>query len=372
LSDKLKKLADRGSKSFDVAHELHAMLIGKGGKNIKHLGQKYNVKVTFPNVADETNNTINVTGPRANLQAAIDEMIEYVEYEQTRHHQDSMEIPGSAVVALLGRGGETIKELRTSTAVRIDVGDIANGVCLVSLEGTVGEVTEAKQRIKEIVEERLATTTETISCGSEKFAQLMGPGMASFRKLFTQYQSQGVEIIPNRTTKKFFLIRGKIENVANARRQLEDLLDTTFVTEQIQIPVRFHGNIIGSKGEKIKRLCESLDVLIFMPNNRDSAQPELVTIEGRPENVSTAKNQLLEIANNVSETTQEVWSVPRKVHGAIIGRGGAQIQKLRQDTGCYIIVPPSQLESDELKLRGTFEAISKAKEAIIELMNGIS
>jgi rRNA processing protein Krr1/Pno1 len=35
-------------------------------------------------------------------------------------------------------------------------------------------------------------------------------------------------------------------------------------------------------------------------------------------------------------------------------------------------VPPSQLESDELKLRGTFEAISKAKEAIIELMNGIS
>lgn len=64
----------------------------------------------------------------------------------------------------------------------------------------------------------------------------------------------------------------------------------------------------------------------------------------------------------------ETITVPRRKHGAIIGPRGVQIEILRQDTGCRIVVPPVEAKSDNIELCGTPEAIAKAKADIGKIL----
>lgn len=78
-------------------------------------------------------------------------------------------------------------------------------------------------------------------------------------------------------------------------KELEDL-----VTEELRIDNRIHSRLIGSRGMAIRKVMSQFKVDIRFPKTNAAGEhdPDLVIIQGAPENVEEAKEHLLEIADS--------------------------------------------------------------------------
>lgn len=91
-----------------------------------------------------------------------------------------------------------------------------------------------------------------------------------------------------------------------------------------------------------------------------------ILLVGSEENVQKASELIVTRLNagSSSPLASENISIPRSLHGAIVGRGGETVRRIRKDTGCEIRIPPPFMNVDEIELSGTAEAIVQAKAAI--------
>ncbi|KAL0993084.1 hypothetical protein UPYG_G00103020 [Umbra pygmaea] len=81
--------------------------------------------------------------------------------------------------------------------------------------------------------------------------------------------------------------------------------------------------------------------------------------------------QLAKALNARPTTTSEEYSVPDGMVGLIIGRGGEQINKIQQDSGCKVQIAPDSggLPERSVSLTGTKESIQKAKTLLDEIVS---
>lgn len=57
----------------------------------------------------------------------------------------------------------------------------------------------------------------------------------------------------------------------------------------------------------------------------------------------------------------------KKFHGSVIGKGGATLRKIREDTDTKIDLPGESSESDIIVIIGRKENVQKAKARIMEI-----
>lgn len=98
---------------------------------------------------------------------------------------------------------------------------------------------------------------------------------------------------------------------------------------------------------------------------------EGILLIGSEENVQKASKLVtahLEASSKHPLTTENI-SIPQSLHGVIIGKGGETIKKIRKETDCEIIIPPSFKNINDIELSGSAEAIALAKTAIQQVIN---
>merc|ERR1719318_431184 len=140
----------------------------------------------------------------------------------------------------------------------------------------------------------------------------------------------------------------------------KDLANIREVT--IDIPHKLHNSIIGAKGRLIRSIMDECGgVLIRFPP--EGTTSDKVVIRGPVDDVENAKKQLLELTHERKESsfTAEVRAKP-EYHKFLIGRGGANIKKVRDKTGARVVFP-TQGDSDQetISIIGTEESVGKAK-----------
>ena len=64
---------------------------------------------------------------------------------------------------------------------------------------------------------------------------------------------------------------------------------------------------------------------------------------------------------------QEEVRVFKKFHGSVIGKGGATLRKIREDTDTKIELPLESSESDVIRITGRKENVEKAKARILAI-----
>ena len=57
----------------------------------------------------------------------------------------------------------------------------------------------------------------------------------------------------------------------------------------------------------------------------------------------------------------------RKFHGSIIGKGGATLKKIREETKTKIEMPKEGTDSDSITIVGRKENVDKAKRQLLEI-----
>jgi len=145
--------------------------------------------------------------------------------------------------------------------------------------------------------------------------------------------------------------------------------------EEIEVPQNVVGRIIGKAGSTIAelQLKSGANIKIDQKKSAGLAQQK-VAISGTPEAVRKAKSLILLLTGaGDDEAEKRVLSVPQAVVGLIVGKAGASIKAIQEETGAKVQIDQAGPEGQprNVTITGTSQAVAKAKSRIEE-MTGIS
>jgi len=212
---------------------------------------------------------------------------------------------------------------------------------------------------------------------------------------------------------------GSPEGVAKAKERIAEMTQEQ-AGETIIIPVRLHHAVADSNnGNLFRNLSRNLKVTVDhagqqrparqetagRPSGGKSSSMPLITDDGDQEsspdvetqhsfdiidtsagagaddeatipwvlkgsdaaNIARAK-QMIEAAMAAAQQSVTGYLIlpdPR-TYRYVIGAGGATVNSIRKETGCDITVPPSGSREEAIKIRGSRDAVERAKEMVIE------
>ncbi|KAJ2712492.1 hypothetical protein H4R19_002723, partial [Coemansia spiralis] len=270
---------------FPVPTQLSGLIIGRSGANLRSIEQRHGVRIQFDPSADRRNpeRQISIEGPVPAAEAARQDIMDFVD----RHHAErqgpppsqgygasgassasgpsgasgavTLMVPSSKVGLIIGRGGETIKDIQYATGAGVQV-QPDNGAPerQIQLLGAPDQVEAARARIMDIV------------VGDSRPMRDSGP---SYGGGFQQQQPQMG--YPQQARSPGY------PAPQDGRPQGGMPQGGMHHLEEMQIPMEAVGIIIGRGGETIKFLQQSTGTRIqVLQGSEHTGQFRPVTIAG--------------------------------------------------------------------------------------------
>ena len=379
MLERLAVLANTVTEAISIDPHYHHLLIGAGGKNVKHLQRKYSVRVTFPSAADGAGlDRVTLSGPKEGVAAAKEELLELLQYWTDRSYKEQIRIPSKAIPVLVGKGGARIDELRTLHDVDIEIdersgeakGGISNREVLVTVAGPKEKAQAVIGQIEEIVKAVQASITMTVPVSPDSMAKLKGPASQAYRAWYREHVREREAATNSQLTVrdgKGFKMEGVAEITLNgpeglvkkAIAALENLLAAlpSWTTAVVRVPVQYHRDVIGQHGDNIRSICtaHSVNIEIGRRNstNTDDDDPESICISGRQEDVKAAEAKILASVRDRRVLPIESRDLKRaimKVAVKLLRTTPVRHQEVHE--GIVLIGPSAALEEALAILRG--------------------
>ena len=139
--------------------------------------------------------------------------------------------------------------------------------------------------------------------------------------------------------------------------------------KDVIIESRFHRQLIGPKGENIQKIRDDYaSVQISFPDLGSNS--DIVKLRGPKDDVDKCSRFLTKLYRDLLESNYQI-KVPifKQFHKFIIGKGGATIKKIRQETDTKIDLPESGSDSDVIAITGKKENVEKAVAKIQQIQS---
>ena len=134
--------------------------------------------------------------------------------------------------------------------------------------------------------------------------------------------------------------------------------------KDVIIDHRHYPSIIGAKGDNIKEIRDkfnNVQITIPGPGEKD----DIVKIRGPKEDVDKCHKHLMKIVKELDESSHVLeFPIFKQFHKFIIGRGGANIRKIREETHTKIDLPAEGENSDVITITGKKENVEEARDKI--------
>ncbi|GAA6060733.1 hypothetical protein JCM10212_003777 [Sporobolomyces blumeae] len=390
---------------FDVVEIdqlVHRHLIGKRGNKVKQLEKDHQVEVVFPKEGDGDEVLVVYVGEDATgAKAALDEVkgaLASLAADFADLVTVTLSIPTALHGAVIGTGGTTLNAvLGEEKLVHVQFGsDKDKDEVLV--RGPKDEAERVKGELERIAEE--AKNEEIVNSHVVEFEietalvrHVVGKSGSGVNKL---REDLGVRVdftelsTVNKKGGKMskVLIKGRKENAEEAARRVKSTASKMAdeVTLTIPLPVSLdRGSLIGKQGTYLRRLEEKYEVRINFPPSKTatpttdeepSSNTSDIVIRGPSKGAQAAKGELVDLISYEREHGNTVsFSVPVKALPRILGRGGAQVNQIKDDTG-VASVDVDQADADDVEatisLKGTKGAIKKARDEIERIAKEVS
>ncbi|KAK2782065.1 hypothetical protein FQN52_001219 [Onygenales sp. PD_12] len=348
LLERAKEFDSTIVRVVDVDKKHHKALIGGGGANIRKLvvdaggpsdGSAARM-VKFPRPESDE------TGIRLEGNVAIVEKIAAAIEEFVREKNDqivaTVEVPQAQHRLLIGRGGESRRNLETQFNVVLDVPKQGSGRTDVKIKGPSNAVEAAKAHIQSLVKEQHAETLQV----PRNLHHSIGENGAIFRRLRNEHQvtvdHAGHQIPPRPTP-------------SDSREADGEAGSLPLITDDPSAAA-------GSHSWKI--------VDIKTKDSSDPTAPSTIpwVLSGTPENVAKAKAILEKALRATSEQSATGYLIlpDPQTYRFVIGPGGSKINEIRKQTSCRINVPKNQAQGEAIAIKGPKASLEKAKDMILE------
>ncbi|CAK7219203.1 hypothetical protein SBRCBS47491_003766 [Sporothrix bragantina] len=338
LEEKKAVLDDTVSTTIEVEKKFHKALIGPGGSTIKELvvraggsddRRELSRAIQFPN-QDSDNSAIKVEGRRSFVEA-ITKLIQDFVNERANQVSEVIDVPQDKHRSLIGRGGETRRNIESKFSVVIDIPRQGEDRTDVKVTGAADNVQKAKEHIQGLIKEQHATTIQvprrlhhTISNNGQFFRRLRNENQVT-----VDHAGQAVPPRP-------------VAAAANGSSSLPLITDDEDAAE----------------GAHSWRVVE-------VSSTEEGDIPWV--LHGTPENVEKAKKALEKALEQSGQSNATGYLVlpDSKLFRHVVGHAGKKIDSIRKQSGCRIFVPQGKGSQEAIEVIGTTDGVETARELIL-------
>ncbi|TNN15810.1 Vigilin [Schistosoma japonicum] len=297
-------------------------------------GKRYNVQSKIcMEIAKDTNVKMNLNSSKNHILTVI------VSGEPSRvaeakrrviaelQHQETVRIsvPVECRGYLIGRKGERLQELESSTMTRISIPPHnALDPDVVIVTGPKRGILEAEELIYEIVRKQSQQAFERLSIPKIYHPFICGPNNQTVNDLKSKTDTK-INIPPPSISVDEITVSGKREGVAQAVKEIQAIyneqLETT-KTITVKVARSQHRIIFGQRGSGIAEILAQTGVSVELPMDDGN---EVIVLRGKPEDLGRALSMVYERAQS---TIKEEIEAPNRFHRLLIGRGGSKLTEL--------------------------------------------
>ncbi|KAG7243415.1 hypothetical protein INR49_011872 [Caranx melampygus] len=373
ITQQLPRLVRMDYTEVIIDQRFHRHLIGKNGANINRIKEQYKVSVRIPQDS-ERSGLVRIEGDPKGVQLARRELIEMVQRMENERTKDLI-VEQKFHRTIIGQKGEKIKEVRDKfPEVIINFPDPSQKSDIVQLRGPKNEVEKCAKFLQKIIADLIENSFSlSVPIFKQFHKNIIGKGGANIKKIREETNTK-IDLPTENSNSEMIVITGKKSNCEAARdrilaiqRELANIKEA-----EVTIPAKLHNSLIGSKGCLVRSIMEDCGgVHIHFPS--EGSGSDKVTIRGPAGEVEKAKKQLLQLAEEkqVNNFTAELQAKP-EYHKFLIGRGGANIRRVRDKTGARIIFPsPDDTEQELITIVGKEEAVRQAQKELESLVKNL-
>uniref|UniRef100_A0A4W3IWE4 Far upstream element (FUSE) binding protein 3 n=1 Tax=Callorhinchus milii TaxID=7868 RepID=A0A4W3IWE4_CALMI len=351
------ELSVHGTLKYGLTNDLYSV-IGRGGEQISRIQMESGCKIQIaPDSGGLPERSCTLTGSPESIEEAkrlLGQIVDrcrngpgfHNDMDSSNSAIQEIQIPASKVGLVIGKGGETIKQLQER-----------NGVKMIMIQDG------------------------PLPTGADKPLRITG-------------ESYKVQV------KRICLIVYQVFTVSRMGGIL-----TLSLCSQVAVPRFAVGIVIGRNGEMIKKIQNDAGVRIqFKPD--DGVMPDRIAqVMGPPDRCQHAAHMINELIHTAQERDgqsgfggpgrgrgrgrnewnmgppggmQEItYTIPADKCGLVIGRGGDTIKSINQQTGAHVELQrnPPQTSDPNIRvfiIRGALQQIEHARQLIEEKINGVS
>jgi rRNA processing protein Krr1/Pno1 len=260
--------------------------------------------------------------------------MEKIVAERENQTTETIDVPTDKHRSLIGRGGETKKDLEAKFAVSIDIPRQGSEQTGIKITGLPTAVESAKSHILDLTKDQPGETVQV----PRKVHHIIADNGSFFRKLRNDLQVSvdhaGHKLPPKPVQPSTTANSGALPLITDD----EDDAANAFSWHVVDL------SDSGITGE--------------IP----------WILKGNPDNLAKAKTTLeAAIEQALSSTSTGYLGLPDpRTYRYVIGQGGSKVNSIRKATGCKITVPRDQSKDEKIEVIGSAEGVEKAKELILK------
>ncbi|KAI9048789.1 hypothetical protein LZ554_007620 [Drepanopeziza brunnea f. sp. 'monogermtubi'] len=336
------------TKTLEVDKKYHRSLIGAGGSALRDIvvnaggsddRRELARTVQFPK-AEQDGNLIKVEG-NADVVDKIIAAMQKIVAEREAQTTESFEVPTEKHRSLIGRGGETKRELESKFKVSIDIPRQGSGQSAIKVTGLPKDVEAAIPHIQTLVKDQEGETVQ-VPC---KLHHSIADNGQFFRRLRNDHQV----------------------TVDHAGHK---------VPPKPAAPTNVRGSAVNLPLQTDEPSDLDAHVWTVIDNSVSTIDGEIPWIlRGPPENVTKARATLAAaIESALKNTTTGLLVLPDpSTYRFVIGQGGNKVNQIRKASGCKITVPRDQAGGEAIEILGSSDGVEKAKILVLQaVQDGIN
>ena len=351
------------SISVEVKKTQHRYVIGPKGNSINEILAETGVFVEMPpNTSDSE--TITLRGPQAKLGLALNKV-----YEKANSVvNESVACPTWLHKYIIGKKGAGIQKI-SQDLQKVHIG--FNDDDTIKVDGPPDEVEKAKMELERQANDLIKSTSfADVKVDAKYHKHIIGKGGSTINKIKAETDVT-INIPDTDSGVTVIRIEGNKAGVEKAKKELYEMVEKMENEKEKDLIIenRFHRQLIGPKGESIEKIRkEFANVQISFPDL--GVKSDIVKLRGPKKDVDDCSKYFNRVVKEMQESSFQV-KVPifKQFHKFIIGKGGVNIKRIRDETDTRIDLPDSGSDSDMIAITGKKPNVNKAVAEIQKIQN---
>ncbi|XP_072349563.1 vigilin isoform X2 [Scyliorhinus torazame] len=355
------RLQTQASATVAIPKEHHRFVIGKNGEKLQELELKTATKINIPR-PDDPSNQIKITGTKEGIEKSRHEIL-LISAEQDKQAVERINLQKVFHPFIAGAYNKVAQEIMQETGARINIPPPSINKDEIFIIGEKEPVAQAATRIRKIYEEKKRkTTTISVEVKKSQHKYIVGPKGNTLQEIL-DVTGVSVEMPSLESSCETIILRGEPDKLGPALTQVYAKAKSVTVAE-VTAPAWLHRFIIGKKGQNIGRITQQLPKVHIEFTDGE----ETITLEGPTEEVQIAQTQIQDIINDLlTRMDYTEIMVEQKFHRHLIGKNGANINRIKEQYKVSVRIPPDNEKSHLIRIEGEPQGVQLAKKELLEM-----
>lgn len=357
----VSRLQTQASATVAIPKEHHRFVIGKNGEKLQELELKTATKIQIPR-PDDPSNQIKISGTKEGLEKAKHEIL-LISAEQDKRAVERVNIDKVYHPFITGAYNKLVGEMMQETGARINVPPPSVNKTEIVITGEKEQVALAVAMIKKVYEDKKKNaTTIAVEVKKSQHKYVIGPKGNTLQEILDK-TGVSVEIPPSDSSSETVILRGEPDRLGQALTEVYAKANS-YTVSSVTAPSWLHRFIIGKKGQNLAKITQQMPkVHIEFTEGEDK-----ITLEGPTKDVQMVQSQIEAIVTDlISRMDYAEISVDPKFHRHLIGKGGVNINRIKELHKVTVRIPPDNEKSNLIRIEGDPQGVQEAKKELLEL-----